>query len=146
MCGATALRPQYSVTPAASSALAPCPVDFTLENRFLSILKLTACSTRSSSVPQPPPTGPTCGTPSLSCRSIDRLRHSTRLPGEQIADAYLVWIEGQTAAGGAILVAERGGNFLGFVAGWGEETTNIAETAASNRFGYISDICARLSR
>jgi hypothetical protein len=45
------------------------------------------------------------------------------------------------AAGGVVLLAERGGNFLGFVAGWIEQTDNIAETADSNRFGYISDIC-----
>ena len=77
----------------------------------------------------------------VELQEYERLRHATRLPGEQIADAYLVWIESQTAAGGTILVAERGGDFLGFVAGWVEETTNIAETADSNRFGYVSDIC-----
>jgi ribosomal protein S18 acetylase RimI-like enzyme len=77
----------------------------------------------------------------IELQEYERLRHSTRLPGEQIADAYLVWIESRAAAGGAILIAERGGDFLGFIAGWVEETTSIAETADSNRFGYISDIC-----
>src|SRR5215475_10493018 len=31
--------------------------------------------------------------------------------------------------------------FVGFAAGWVEQDDNIAETAESNRFGYISDIC-----
>jgi ribosomal protein S18 acetylase RimI-like enzyme len=77
----------------------------------------------------------------IELQEYERLRHATRLPGAQIADAYLAWIERQTSAGGAILVAGRGGDFLGFVAGWVAETANIAETADSNRFGYISDIC-----
>jgi ribosomal protein S18 acetylase RimI-like enzyme len=77
----------------------------------------------------------------IALQEYERLRHATRLPGAQIADTYLVWIESQAAAGGAMLVAERGGDFLGFVAGWVAVTTNIAETADSNRFGYISDIC-----
>lgn len=77
----------------------------------------------------------------IELQEYERLRHPTRLPGEQITDAYLAWIETETAGSGAILVAERGGDFLGFVAGWVEQTTNIAETADSNRFGYISDVC-----
>ena len=36
-------------------------------------------------------------------------------------------------------VAELADNFLGFVAGWIEQTNNLAETADSNRFGYDSD-------
>jgi ribosomal protein S18 acetylase RimI-like enzyme len=67
--------------------------------------------------------------------------HTTRLPGEQIADAYLAWVESQTAANGALLVAEIDGRFVGFVAGWIEQAENIAETADSNRVGFISDIC-----
>ena len=42
---------------------------------------------------------------------------------------------------GAVLVAESAGDFAGFVAGWIEETANIAETPDSNRFGHISDLC-----
>ena len=44
-------------------------------------------------------------------------------------------------AAGVVLVAEKEGNFVGFVSGWIEESENIAETPESNRFGYISDIC-----
>src|SRR5260370_37102480 len=48
---------------------------------------------------------------------------------------------GRADESGALGIAEYLGRFLGFVAGWIEERTNIAETPASNRFGYISDIC-----
>jgi ribosomal protein S18 acetylase RimI-like enzyme len=40
-----------------------------------------------------------------------------------------------------VLIAETQGIFVGFAAGWVEQDDNIAETADSNRFGYISDIC-----
>ncbi len=69
------------------------------------------------------------------------MRHATRLPGKQIADIYLDWMQHQAEAKGIVLVAERAGSFIGFAAGWIEQTENIGETAESNRFGYISDIC-----
>jgi ribosomal protein S18 acetylase RimI-like enzyme len=53
----------------------------------------------------------------------------------------VTWIEHQAAVEGAILVAVRDGTFVGFVAGWVEQTHNIGEAPESNRFGYISDIC-----
>jgi ribosomal protein S18 acetylase RimI-like enzyme len=77
----------------------------------------------------------------IELQEYERLRHTTRLPGEQIADAYLKWMQDQATADGAVLVAECEGNFAGFAAGWIEQTSNIAETSDSNRFGYISDIC-----
>jgi len=77
----------------------------------------------------------------VELQNYERLRHATRLPGEQVADAYLDWMQRQAEAGGAVLVGESGGNFVGFVAGWIEETNNIGETPDSNRVGYISDIC-----
>ena len=43
--------------------------------------------------------------------------------------------------GGLVLVAEEHENFVGFAAGWIEHQESLAETADSNRFGYISDIC-----
>jgi ribosomal protein S18 acetylase RimI-like enzyme len=70
-----------------------------------------------------------------------RRRHATRLPGEQIADAYLDWMLHQAEAPGAVLVAESNDSFAGFVAGWIAEANNIAETPDSNRYGYVSDIC-----
>lgn len=70
----------------------------------------------------------------------ERGLHASRLPGEQIADAYLSWLENQTSENGALLVAKIEGQFAGFVAGWIEEGNAIAETPDSNRFAYVSDI------
>jgi ribosomal protein S18 acetylase RimI-like enzyme len=77
----------------------------------------------------------------VELQEYERLRHATRLPGEQIADAYLDWMLRHAETDGTVLVAESDGSFAGFVAGWIEETENIAETPDSNRFGYVSDIC-----
>ncbi|HZU90134.1 MAG TPA: GNAT family N-acetyltransferase [Stellaceae bacterium] len=74
-------------------------------------------------------------------QEYERLRHASRRPGEPIADMYLDWMQQRAEAAGVVLVAEREGRFVGFVAGWIEETANIGETAESNRFGYVSDIC-----
>jgi ribosomal protein S18 acetylase RimI-like enzyme len=67
--------------------------------------------------------------------------HPSRLPGDQIADAYLDWIQKRAAEQGAVLIAEIDGAFAGFVAGWIEEESHICETPDWNRFGYVSDIC-----
>jgi ribosomal protein S18 acetylase RimI-like enzyme len=77
----------------------------------------------------------------IELQEFERRFHQTRLPGEVIADAYLDWILQKAAENGAVLVAEINGLVIGFVAGWVEHTDNIAETADSNRVGYISDIC-----
>jgi ribosomal protein S18 acetylase RimI-like enzyme len=77
----------------------------------------------------------------VELQEYERLRHVTRRPGEQIADPYLDWMQRRAETAGVVLVAERGECFAGFVAGWIEETANIGETADSNRFGYVSDIC-----
>ena len=74
-------------------------------------------------------------------QECERHLQSTRLPGEQIADAYLTWMERQVGKDGVLLVAEIEGAFVGFVVGWIEQDDNVAETTDSNRFGYISDIC-----
>jgi ribosomal protein S18 acetylase RimI-like enzyme len=72
----------------------------------------------------------------------ERRLSPTRLPGEGTADAYLVWMLATTAQqGGAVLIAEHDGAFAGFAAGWIAEENNIEETADSNRFGLVSDIC-----
>jgi hypothetical protein len=42
---------------------------------------------------------------------------------------------------GAVLIAEAGGVFIGFVAGWIVKKNVIEETPDSNRFGLVSDIC-----
>ena len=71
----------------------------------------------------------------------ERRLHDSRLPGEAIADAYLEWMLGEAAKAGAALVAEVDGAFAGFVAGWIVNEDNIAQTADSNRFGFVSDLC-----
>ena len=71
-----------------------------------------------------------------------RLDATTRLPGEQIAGAYLARLRQEVAEkGGAIFIAERDGVFAGFAVGWIIKRDHIPESADSNRFGYLSDIC-----
>jgi len=71
-----------------------------------------------------------------------RLDATTRLPGEQIADAYVARLQQEVAEKhGAIFIAERNGVFAGFAVGWIIERDHIPESADSNRFGYLSDIC-----
>ena len=67
---------------------------------------------------------------------------TTRLLGEQIADAYLTRLWREVAEKyGAIFVGECDGVFAGFAVGWIVERDHIPESADSNRFGYLSDIC-----
>jgi len=77
----------------------------------------------------------------VELQEYEHTLHPTRLVGESVADAYLDWMLHKVKAGGAVLVAEDRGHFAGFVAGWMEQAGNIGETADSNRFGLISDIC-----
>ena len=67
---------------------------------------------------------------------------TTRLLGEQVADAYLTRLRREVAEKhGAIFVGECDGVFAGFAVGWIVERDHIPESADSNRFGYLSDIC-----
>src|SRR5271169_3628424 len=71
----------------------------------------------------------------------ERRLHNSRLPGEETADAYLDWMLAEARQGGAVLVAEAGGAFAGFAAGWIAQENLIEETPDSNCYGYVSDIC-----
>jgi ribosomal protein S18 acetylase RimI-like enzyme len=71
----------------------------------------------------------------------ERRLSDTRLPGEAMADAYLAWMLERAEAGGAVFVAEIDGAFAGFAAGWVEENTSLAETADTERYGFVSDLC-----
>jgi ribosomal protein S18 acetylase RimI-like enzyme len=71
----------------------------------------------------------------------ERRLHDSRLPGEETADAYLIWMLGEAARDGAVFVAEASGVFVGFAAGWIVQENVIEETPDSNRFGYVSDVC-----
>jgi GNAT superfamily N-acetyltransferase len=77
----------------------------------------------------------------VELQDYERMHHETRLPGEQVADAYLDWMLHRAEAHGAVLVAESNCILVGFVAGWIEESENVGETPDSNRVGYVSDIC-----
>jgi hypothetical protein len=88
--------------------------------------------------PADPADRPNPRTAIIELQEYERLRHrrgylASRSPTPISTDA--------SQAGVVVLVAELADNFLGFVAGWIEQTNNLAETADSNRFGYISDIC-----
>jgi ribosomal protein S18 acetylase RimI-like enzyme len=85
--------------------------------------------------------GPSLRGAIVELQEHERRLSGTRRPGEDIADTYLAWLRNRATVHGAILVAEVDGVFAGFVAGWVEDTENIAETADSNRFGYVSDVC-----
>jgi ribosomal protein S18 acetylase RimI-like enzyme len=73
--------------------------------------------------------------------NVEGRLHDSRLPGEETADAYLAWMLAEAARDGAVFVAEVGGVFAGFAAGWVVQDEYIEETPDSNRFGYISDVC-----
>ena len=73
-------------------------------------------------------------------QEYERKLHDSRLPGAAIAVAYLRQIEKSAVQNdGSIWVAELDGVFAGFAACWVEHECNVAETADSNRFGYIAD-------
>jgi ribosomal protein S18 acetylase RimI-like enzyme len=74
----------------------------------------------------------------VELQDYERRLHASRLPGEQVADAYLDWLLRQSST---VLMAESDGDFAGFVAGRIETTENLGETVDSNRFGLISDVC-----
>jgi len=77
----------------------------------------------------------------VELQDYERRLHATRLPGEQIADAYVGWLQQQAEKSGIVLVAEIDGSFAGFAAGWIVQADHIAESAEANRYGYLSDIC-----
>ena len=71
----------------------------------------------------------------------ERALHDTRLPGAEIAEAYFNKIHGKIATDhGSIVVAFIGARRVGYMACRIETDDAVAETADSNRFGYISDV------
>ena len=77
----------------------------------------------------------------VALQDAERKLSDTRLPGAVVAEAYYDRLVAQAREDGAMLVAEAGGAFAGFVVGWIEQADEMCETPDSNRFGYISDIC-----
>ena len=91
--------------------------------------------------PAKPSDGPGLRAAVVELHEHERSLHNSRLPGEETADAYLAWMLAEAQAGGAVLVAETGGEFAGFAAGWIVQDKVIEETTDSNRCGYVSDVC-----
>ncbi len=91
--------------------------------------------------PAKPSDGPRLRAAVAELHEHERSLHNSRLPGEETADAYLAWMLAEAQAGGAVLVAETGGAFAGFAAGWIVQDNVIEETPDSNRCGYVSDVC-----
>jgi ribosomal protein S18 acetylase RimI-like enzyme len=87
------------------------------------------------------PDGPNLRRAVVELQEHERRLSPTRLPGKEIGDAYLKWIRRRVANDGIVLIAESDDTFAGFASGWIEEERNLVETADSNRFGYVSDIC-----
>jgi hypothetical protein len=78
----------------------------------------------------------------VELQDYERGLHMIRLPGEQIADAYLAWLQQEAAENGVVLVAEGARLFIGFIAGWIVEEHSITETTDSRRTGDVSAICS----
>jgi ribosomal protein S18 acetylase RimI-like enzyme len=77
----------------------------------------------------------------VELQTYERRLSPTRRPGAEIANAYLDWLWSRTETDGAILIAACSGAIAGFIACWVRTVDYLAETADSNRSGYISDIC-----
>jgi ribosomal protein S18 acetylase RimI-like enzyme len=71
----------------------------------------------------------------------ERRLHPTRLPGDEIADAYLDWMLAAAGDGGGVFVVEVDSAFAGFAAGWIEKNASPSETPDSRRYGFVSDVC-----
>jgi ribosomal protein S18 acetylase RimI-like enzyme len=73
-------------------------------------------------------------------QDYERALHDTRKPGAGVAIPYLAYLRTSVAQKqGCLLVAECSRVFAGYAACWVEDEDNVAETADSNRFGYIAD-------
>lgn len=71
----------------------------------------------------------------------ERALHDTRLPGNEIDEAYFAKIHGKIATDhGSIVVAFNGEQPVGYMACRIETDDAVAETADSNLFGYVSDV------
>ncbi|WP_119420658.1 GNAT family N-acetyltransferase [Desertibaculum subflavum] len=76
----------------------------------------------------------------IDLQEYERALHDSRRPGLTIADAYVPDLVRRAAARqGLIVIAEEGGRFAGYAAGWVQEDDTLAETPDSNRYGYVFD-------
>jgi ribosomal protein S18 acetylase RimI-like enzyme len=70
-------------------------------------------------------------------QEAERAIHDSRLPGDEVAGLCYQGLLGQ---GAEILIAETGGEHVGFVAGWLAVDDDPLQTAEWRRHGYVSDV------
>ena len=70
-------------------------------------------------------------------QNAERAIHPSRLPGEEVAEAYYDMLIARPAH---ILLAEGAGHPVGFVAGWLDEDEDPLQAPAWRRHGWISDL------
>ena len=70
-------------------------------------------------------------------QDTERDMHPSRLPGEEVAEAYYERLLGRPAD---ILIAESRGRAIGFVAGWLDEDDDPLQTSEWRRHGWIADL------
>jgi ribosomal protein S18 acetylase RimI-like enzyme len=76
----------------------------------------------------------------VNFQEYERRLHDTRLPGQEIAESYLDWLEQLVASEeGVLLVIEEDREFLGYAACVVVNDNVIAETPDSNRYGQVMD-------
>jgi ribosomal protein S18 acetylase RimI-like enzyme len=72
----------------------------------------------------------------------ERRLHDGLRPGHEIAEAYLAYLEHHLRVGeGELLVAERDGEVVGFIAHLVERYDGPEETPDSGVFALVSDLC-----
>lgn len=74
-------------------------------------------------------------------QEYERNLHDTRIPGDVAAEPTFRLLENLISANdGELFVAEEGGAFVGYAAGFVLRDENPAETEDSNVCGYINDV------
>ena len=77
----------------------------------------------------------------IDLHNYENALSDTHLPGAGTVDAYLAWmLEHARARQGAIVVAQAGEEFSGFLSCWVEAEDNPQQAPDSNRYGFIADV------
>jgi GNAT superfamily N-acetyltransferase len=70
-------------------------------------------------------------------QDAERSMHPSRLPGDEVAEAYYEMLTGRQAD---ILIAEAEGRPIGLVAGWLDEDADPLQSSQWRRHGLVSDL------
>ena len=78
----------------------------------------------------------------VALQEHERAMQRDREPGPRMADAHLAYLERSAAEGGAVLVAEHGGETVGFavVLIQTSEEGDVHLLESERRFGWVSDL------